>query len=230
MSVFKSAITAAVDANLAAYTVEDLDALAATFTDDVSIGPFGAAPLVSGAENCRAAYARTIQAYPMSGTTSIDRIVVGTTVIDQEESVRADGAKRFVATIYTQKEGKIARIQTVNAKGAAIGEGVAQAQLDAYNIQDLGGHVACFAENVTVRNLNEEPNLTGLEAYRERMGGVFTQFPHNRVELLGRIAVGNVVIDHEKVQRSPEAAPFEVAAIYTIDDCGLIGRVDFVRQ
>lgn|GEM_PF-358329 len=229
MSVFKSAATAAVDANLAAYTAEDLDALAATFVDDVAIGPFGSAPLVSGASACREAYARTIKAYPMSGTKSVARIVVGTAVIDQEESIRADGAKRFVATIYTQRDGKIARIQTVNAKADAIGEAVAQAQLDAYNIQDLEAHVACFAENVIVSDLNAEPNLHGRDAYRARMGGVFSQFPQNRVELLGRIAVGNVVIDHEKVMRSAEAEPFEVAAIYTIDADGLIGRVDFVR-
>ncbi len=57
---------------------------------------------------------------------------------------------------------------------------------------------------------------------------MFAENPENRVDLLGRIAVGNVVIDHERVFRSKAATPFEVAAIYTVRD-GLIARVDFVR-
>jgi hypothetical protein len=229
VSTFTSPATAPVDANLAAYTAEDVDALATTFAEGIKLGAFAQEAAIVGIEACREAYARTIKAYPMSGTTAIDRIVVGTTIIDQEESLRTDGAKRFMGTIYETKDGKITRIQTISAKAEPIGVAIAQAQLESYNVQDLDGHVACFAENVTVRNLNEEPNLTGRDAYRDRMGGVFTQFPHNRVELLGRIAVGNVVIDHEKVMRSPEVEPFEVAAIYTIDADGLIGRVDFVR-
>ena len=40
--------------------------------------------------------------------------------------------------------------------------------------------------------------------------------------------VGNNVIDHERVKRSPDADPFEVAAIYTIADAKIV-RVDFVK-
>jgi hypothetical protein len=42
------------------------------------------------------------------------------------------------------------------------------------------------------------------------------------------LACGNVVVDHERVRRSPEGEPFEVLAIYTIRD-GKIARVDFVK-
>jgi hypothetical protein len=105
---------------------------------------------------------------------------------------------------------------------------VAQAQLDAYNVQDLDAHCACFADDVAIHDLNGEANLNGIEAYRARYRDVFAQFPQNRAELVARIAIGNTVIDHERVSRGPDGPVFEVAAIYTIAD-GKIARVDFVK-
>lgn len=105
---------------------------------------------------------------------------------------------------------------------------IAQNQLDAYNEQDLEKHLSYFAEDMTIANLREAPNLEGLAAYRERMDGVFKQFPENKVELLGRMVVGNKVLDHEKVMRSPDAEPFEVVAVYTIEN-GKIKNVDFIK-
>lgn len=105
---------------------------------------------------------------------------------------------------------------------------IAQGQLDAYNTQDLDKHLEFFADDMTIQNLGEAPNLEGLSAYKERMAGVFAQFPENKVELLNRMVLGNKVLDHEKVMRSPSAEPFEVVAIYTIEN-GKIARVDFVK-
>ncbi|MBL9112103.1 MAG: nuclear transport factor 2 family protein [Myxococcales bacterium] len=105
---------------------------------------------------------------------------------------------------------------------------VAQAQLDAYNAQDLDAHVAYFADDVKVADLNGAVTIEGIEAYRARYAKVFAEFPENKAVLVNRITIGNVVIDHERVSRSPSATPFEVAAIYTISD-GKIRRVDFVK-
>jgi len=102
------------------------------------------------------------------------------------------------------------------------------AQLDAYNAQDLDAMCRCFSDGVQVANLNEAPNLTGIEAYRERHIGLWAQFPGNRAELLSRTVVAGRVLDHERVFRSPDAEPFEVVAIYSFED-GLISRVDFIR-
>ncbi len=107
-------------------------------------------------------------------------------------------------------------------------EAIAQAQLDAYNAQDLDAHCACFADDVVVADLNGETTLSGMGAYRAKYEDVFAQFPQNRAELVARIAIGNTVIDHERVFRSPDATPFEVAAIYTFAG-GKIARVDFVK-
>jgi hypothetical protein len=105
---------------------------------------------------------------------------------------------------------------------------IAEAQLTAYNAQQLDAFCAYFAEDVVVADLNGPVKLQGRAAFRELYAKVFGDFPQNRVELLGRIAVGNVVVDHERVLRKPDAEPFEVAAIYTFRGHE-IARVDFAR-
>jgi len=107
-------------------------------------------------------------------------------------------------------------------------EAIVQGQLDAYNAQDIEAFIPHFADDITVSDLNGEPNLTGLDAYRERHVKMFAQFPGNRAELVSRTVIGRTVIDHERVLRSPDATPFEVAAIYTFAG-DKIARVDFVK-
>jgi hypothetical protein len=101
-------------------------------------------------------------------------------------------------------------------------------QLDAYNAQDLDAHCACFADDVIVADVGGAERFRGMEAYRATYAKVFGDFPHNKAEVLSRTAIGDKIIDHERVRRSPEAAPFEVLAIYSFAG-GKISRVDFVR-
>ena len=106
---------------------------------------------------------------------------------------------------------------------------VAQAQLDAYNAQNLDALCAQFTDDIIVADLNGAVTTEGLVAYRARYAKLFADFPSNKAVLLGRIVIGNVVIDHERVLRSPTSEPFEVAAIYTVRD-EKIARVDFVKS
>ena len=105
---------------------------------------------------------------------------------------------------------------------------LAQAQLDAYNAQDLERFLACYAEDVVVTDFNGAVSSTGLVALRKRYAELFAAHPKNHARLVNRIVVGHTVIDHEDVRRSPDAAAFQVAAIYTIKDAN-IARVDFVK-
>ena len=105
---------------------------------------------------------------------------------------------------------------------------VAEAQLEAYNDQDLDGHCACFADDIVVADLNGAVTISGIAAYRAKYVQVFADFPQNKAELLNRVVVGNTVIDHERVSRTPGGDTFEVAAIYTIADAQIV-RVDFVK-
>jgi hypothetical protein len=105
---------------------------------------------------------------------------------------------------------------------------LAQAQLAAYNAQDLDAYCGFFTEDVTVADLNGAATCQGIAAYRAKYAQVFADFPNNRAELVGRMVVGSTVIDHERVDRGNGAPAFEVAAIYTFRG-DRIARVDFVK-
>jgi hypothetical protein len=105
---------------------------------------------------------------------------------------------------------------------------IAQKQLDAYNAQDLDKYVSYFTDDCIVSGLNGAPTETSREAVKARYAKAFAQFPQNKAELKNRVAVGNTIVDHELVIRSPGGEQFEIIAIYTFRD-GLIARVDFAK-
>ena len=105
---------------------------------------------------------------------------------------------------------------------------IAQKQLDAYNAQDLETYVSFFTGDCIVSGLNGTPTEISRDAIKTRYAKAFAQFPENKAILKSRIAVGNTVIDHEKVVRAPGGEEFEVIAIYSFRD-GLIARVDFAK-
>lgn len=103
-----------------------------------------------------------------------------------------------------------------------------QRQLDAYNAQDIDAFMACFAEDCLIADLNSAVSHAGSAAIRARYAELFARYPENRARLINRIAVGNVVIDHEDIRRSTTER-ISAIAIYTIKN-GLITRCDFVRE
>lgn len=103
-----------------------------------------------------------------------------------------------------------------------------QRQLDAYNSQDIGAFLACYAEDAVLAGLNGAVTHAGIAAIGERHQALFAEFPQNHARLANRIDLGTTVIDHEVVTRSPGSEAFEVAAIYTLRE-GKIARVDFAR-
>ena len=105
---------------------------------------------------------------------------------------------------------------------------IAQKQLDAYNAQDLNTYVSYFSPDCIVSGLNGTSTETTRDAIKARYAKAFAQFPQNKAELVSRIAVGNTVVDHELVIRSPGGEQFEIIAIYSFRD-GVISRVDFAK-
>lgn len=104
---------------------------------------------------------------------------------------------------------------------------IVQRQLDAYNAQDIDAFCACFAADCVLAELNGAVTQKGADAIRQRYETLFSSYPENHAALVNRVVVGNVVIDHEDIMRSPSER-INAAAIYTVKD-GLIARVDFVR-
>jgi hypothetical protein len=100
--------------------------------------------------------------------------------------------------------------------------------VDAYNAGDARAFADLFADDAPHGVIHSNAYLIGRDAIYSRYVEIFSTYPQNRSDVVHRIAFGPFVIDHERVRRSPDAEPFDVIAIYTLES-GLIKRLDFVR-
>jgi len=105
---------------------------------------------------------------------------------------------------------------------------VAQAQLDAYNNQNIEAFVSVFSENAEVyMDLGDSiPTMVGREEIKKRYGSMFEANPDNKSTLKGRMVQGNFVFDHEYI--TGRSTSFEIMAIYEVQD-GMIVRCWFTR-
>ena len=102
---------------------------------------------------------------------------------------------------------------------------VVEEQLQAYNARDLDRFAATYAEDIRIYRMPaDEPAIAGQaqlrEAYRKRFAS-----PGLHADIVGRIAIGNKVIDHERVVGIKEV-PIEAVAVYEVEG-GLIKTVWF---
>ena len=103
---------------------------------------------------------------------------------------------------------------------------VVQRQVDAYNARDLDAFIATFRDDVVIYRMPApDPSLAGKAALATFYANERFNLPQLRAEILNRIAMGNKVIDHERIH-GVRASPFEAAAVYEVVD-GLIGRAWF---
>jgi hypothetical protein len=105
-------------------------------------------------------------------------------------------------------------------------EQAVQHQLDAYNARDLARFLEVYEDDVVVYRLpSKEPAFTNRGQLAEFYRTQRFNLPALRAELVNRMVIGNVVIDHERVHGVRDR-PFEVAASYRVVD-GLIRAVWF---
>jgi hypothetical protein len=97
-------------------------------------------------------------------------------------------------------------------------EAAIQRQLEAYNARDLERFLAEFADDVRVyRPPAAEPAISGKSAFAEFYATQRFNRPALRAEVLGRLVLGNNVIDHERISGVREE-PFEVIVAYRVVD------------
>lgn len=107
-------------------------------------------------------------------------------------------------------------------------EELAQGQLEAYNAQDVEKFCGYFSDDICISGYLGEVICEGMDAFRERHIGIFSDFPNNKAEVLHRIVLGNTVIDHESVDRGNGDVSFQVGCLYTMNN-GRIARIEYVK-
>jgi imidazolonepropionase-like amidohydrolase len=171
--------------------------------------------------------AATVQAARVLGGPDLGSVEVGRVadllVVDADPRADIRNLRRIA---WVVKDGTPHRPDEILPRTA---EDVVQAQVNAYNAQDLEAFVSTYAEEAVVARSGGEILLTGKTALRERYGGLFRRFPQNRVRIAERRTQGaGRVEDHEIITgRSPEKPdPWDVGWVRYDVDGGLIRRVE----
>ena len=104
------------------------------------------------------------------------------------------------------------------------------AEVAAYRDRDLERFVNYFSPSVKVMDASGRTLMEGAEALRTYYGQLFADSPNLAVTIVARIAVGQFVIDHERIEgvvshsRPPS---FDAVCINRIED-GRITTMQFV--
>lgn len=134
----------------------------------------------------------------------------------------------FVFILHTVCSQNI-KAQDMNTEEIAVK--VVQAQLEAYNKQDLEAFLAVFHEDAALYNLGDcQPTAQGKEKLREVYGKLFKNSPNLHSNVINRSVVGNKVFDYELITgRNNTDEIYYLMAIYEVVD-GKIKNCYFVRQ
>ncbi len=101
---------------LDAYNAHDIEAFLACYADDAVLAGLNGDVTHAGLAAIRKRHEDLFYEFPRNHAKLVNRIDLGTTVIDHEQVERAPGGDRFeVAAIYTIKAGKIARVDFARA-------------------------------------------------------------------------------------------------------------------
>ena len=113
--------------------------------------------------------------------------------------------------------------------GPLTPEQAAQAQLDAYNAQDVDAFAACYADDVEAFELPGGTSLfRGKDAMRARYARLFATNPRLHCRLTARIVGGAFVIDQEELTGRADGGTAQAIAIYQVEN-GKIRRIWFGR-
>jgi hypothetical protein len=99
-----------------------------------------------------------------------------------------------------------------------------EAQLVAYNAQDIDAFCACYHDDVQIEDGNGTVLSTGIAALRKGYAEMFARHPENRAAVVQRMRIGPWVIDEEQVTGRGGPA-LHAVAIYRLRD----GRIASVR-
>jgi len=100
---------------------------------------------------------------------------------------------------------------------------IVEKQLAAYNAHDADAMTALFSADAVMSDFRGTVIERGRAAIRTRYATLFAEYPANHAEVLKRIAVNGIVMDHERVTRTPGTAPFEAIAVYTVENGQITG-------
>lgn len=207
------------------FNSRDLDGFVNCYTSDVLVTNFPSDTISVGRIALKEGYKRFYDRTPNVEVKVSNRIVIGSTVIDQEV-VTINDKQNLQVAVY-EVNGRIKSMRFIRDKKVEEDpEIIVQKQLDAYNARDIEGFLATYTNDVTLYNFPDILNSDGLDAMREGYGGMFASTPDLHAHISNRMVIGNIVIDKEEVVSNGHT--FSAVAIYEVEN-GKISKVTFLR-
>ncbi len=105
---------------------------------------------------------------------------------------------------------------------------IARDMIAHYNAQDVDAYVAAMTEDACEAGYRGAVLREGRDGVASGLTAMFAQYPENRADILGEFALGETVVLHEKVARSPDGETFEVMSVYSFEG-DKVSRVEFIR-
>jgi hypothetical protein len=93
-------------------------------------------------------------------------------------------------------------------------EAIVQAQVEAYNAQNIDAFLACYHPDCEFVPWNGEVKLRGLAAFREAYSQLWRRSPRLQAHILQRMVVGRHVIDLEHLLHHVDGPRDPIAVIY----------------
>jgi len=191
-----------VDKHIKPFNESDLKALVNSFTKDVVVSNFFKDTLYTGREALRNHYAKYFKKTGTSNVSVLNRIIKGNKVIDQEE-ITVNGISSKQATIYEVRDGKIASMTFIkDTQNVPDPEPTVDAQLKTYNDGDIKGFMSLYTDNVSLFRFPSTPQFTTRESITTTYSDMFKRLPDLKATIINRIVIGNITIDHEKLDAS----------------------------
>lgn len=207
------------------FNARDLDGFVNCYTSDVLVTNFPSDTISIGRIALKEGYKGFYDKTANVEVKVSNRIVIGSTVIDQEVVTIND--QRYLQVAVYEIDGRIKSMRFIREKKREEDpEIIVQKQLDAYNARDIEGFLAAYTNDVKLYNFPGALNSDGLDAMREGYGGMFASTPDLHADISNRIVIGNIVIDKEEV--TANGYKFSAVAIYEVEN-GKISKVTFVR-
>ncbi len=104
---------------------------------------------------------------------------------------------------------------------------VVQRFVDAYNARNVERFVEPLADKVQVYNYPGQLAYEGKDYMRQRFGEVFPKSPKVHCEIIKRIALGNTIIDQERITGTAQGT-VEQITIYKVEG-GKITRIEAIK-
>ncbi|SHK31335.1 nuclear transport factor 2 family protein [Maribacter aquivivus] len=223
--VTKDAPDKIVQKQVETFNARDLEAFASCYSEDVVVKNFSQDTISIGREQLKDGYEAFYKKTPSIEVKVSSRIVIGSTVIDQEFVTIGDKQKQQVAIYET--DGLIKTMTFIRDKKTTFDpEVIVQKQLEAYNNRDIDGFLATYSKQAKIYRYSGELQSDGSDAMRSDYVDFFNSSPDLHCEIVNRIVIGNIVIDEESITANGKI--FKGVAIYEVENNEIV-KVTFVN-